>query len=248
MRYKYGMELIMDLHECDITKFRRKNLDSFFSSLCEIAKMTPVGKPKYWKESSNEPHLKGYSGVQFIKTSDIIIHTLDITHDAYINFFSCKDFDVPEVINFIQEHFSVGFFHYNVIKRGHHRLPAQREVEIEVRLIEQSEARYNTWGDYFWEGDKLIFAIVRSMATKGELYNRITLVHEMIECFLWLAKGKTLKEIDDFDFAYNPTSINQEPGQDINCPYIIEHKMAEMMESIMCHYTGVKFMDYYMDK
>ena len=118
---KYGMELILDLHECDIAKFTRENLDSFFKGLCEISDMTAVGKPKYWHETSNIPHLRGYSGIQFIKTSDIIIHTLDITRDAYINFFSCKDFDVDVVIDFIVNHFGVGHYKKQVIMRGDER-------------------------------------------------------------------------------------------------------------------------------
>ena len=40
-----------------------------------------------------EAHTKGTTAVQFILTSDIIIHTLDISKNVYINIFSCKDFD-----------------------------------------------------------------------------------------------------------------------------------------------------------
>jgi S-adenosylmethionine/arginine decarboxylase-like enzyme len=249
MRLKYGMELIMDLHECDITKFSRENLDSFFKGLCDIAKMTPVGKPKYWKETSMEPHLRGYSGVQFIKTSDIIIHTLDITHDAYINFFSCKDFNVPQVIAFIVEHFDVGFYHYTQLKRGHHREKNQRETEIEVRFIDQSEARYETFGDFFMEGDKMIFQITRSGSKdKSVLYNRICLVHEMIEYFLCLEKGITADDVDKFDFSYKIDSIHDEPGADINCPYYEMHRLAEQVEKMMCKFLGVDFANYYLDK
>lgn len=235
------MELIIDLHECDVCKLTKKNLDIFFMRLCEISKMEAVGRPKYWKCDIDLPHLKGYSGIQFIKTSNIIIHTLDITGDAYINFFSCKDFNVPEVIDFIVEHFGVGFYHSTTILRGHHREKERRETEIEIRFIDRIDARYDTWGDYFMEGDKLIFQIVRDVK---EFYTRINLVHEMVECFLCLKNGITFEEIDRFDFSYKAESIHDEPGNDIRSPYYEEHRLAEKVERMMCGQAAESFEEY----
>ena len=48
------------------------------------------------EEQQTEPHLKGTTAVQFIMTSNIVIHTLDLLGAVYVNIFSCKDFD-PEV-------------------------------------------------------------------------------------------------------------------------------------------------------
>ena len=114
---KYGMEIIVDIHDCDISNFKRKRLDQFFSELVALSHMQAVGKPKYWKESSYIPHLRGYSGIQFIKTSSILIHTLDILKSAYINFFSCKDFVPEEVILFIEDFFDAKKISYKVINR-----------------------------------------------------------------------------------------------------------------------------------
>jgi S-adenosylmethionine/arginine decarboxylase-like enzyme len=114
---KYGLEIIVDIHDCNIAKFKRKTLDEFFAKLVKLSKMQAVGKPKYWLEHSNEPHLKGYSGIQFIKTSSILIHTLDILKCAYLNFFSCKDFDTIEVAKFIKDYFEAGKISYKVINR-----------------------------------------------------------------------------------------------------------------------------------
>lgn len=117
MDKKYGLEIIVDLHDCDISNFQKDRLDIFFRDLCILSDMTPVGNPHYWLEESNIPHLKGYSGVQFIKTSSIIIHTLDILKSAYINFFSCKDFDPEEVMQFILKHFDAKKGDYRVLNR-----------------------------------------------------------------------------------------------------------------------------------
>lgn len=114
---RYGLEIIVDLHECDISTFQKDSLDVFFIELCILSDMKRVGKPKYWLETSNEPHLKGYSGIQFIKTSSILIHTLDILQSAYINFFSCKDFDDKKVLKFIKKHFKAKKVSYTLIDR-----------------------------------------------------------------------------------------------------------------------------------
>ena len=95
----YGFELIMDLHGCDISKFNRTSLRKYFSMLCKAINMKrcelyfwdDIGVPAREKETL--PHTKGTSAVQFILTSNITIHTLDLLKAAYINIFSCKVFD-----------------------------------------------------------------------------------------------------------------------------------------------------------
>lgn len=243
---KYGMELILDLHECNTDRFKKKYLDQFFSELVKISDMTPIGRPYYWKAPKGEPHLEGYSGVLFIMTSEIIIHTLDLTGDIYINFFSCKDFDVNEVLQYIVNHFESKFYHYTVMWRGHHRLPENRYKEIEVRISSPEEMRYNTWGDYYIQNDKLIFQVTRM---KNKFYTALTLLHEMIECFLIVMKGKlNISDVDNFDFEFErDVKRNEkysEPGEDPKCPYRKEHKLADRITKIICKNVGIKFKNY----
>jgi len=95
----YGFELIMDLHSCDPNTFNRKSLDGYFEKLCKAIKMRKceryfwddVGVPEEEKQTS--PHTKGSSAIQFILTSSIVIHTLDLLEAVYVNIFSCKEFD-----------------------------------------------------------------------------------------------------------------------------------------------------------
>ncbi len=95
----YGFELIMDLHSCDVDKFNRMSLDGYFEKLCKAIDMKKceryfwddVGLPEEEKQTS--PHTKGSSAVQFILTSSIVIHTLELLEAVYINIFSCKEFD-----------------------------------------------------------------------------------------------------------------------------------------------------------
>lgn len=95
----YGYELIMDLHGCDASKFNRTSLDNYFEEVCKAIDMKrcelhfwdDVGLPEEEKQTS--PHTKGTSAVQFILTSTIVVHTLDILGAVYVNIFTCKPFE-----------------------------------------------------------------------------------------------------------------------------------------------------------
>jgi S-adenosylmethionine/arginine decarboxylase-like enzyme len=106
-RVPYGHELILDLHGCDVSTFTRASLDDYFEKLCKAIDMQKceryfwddLGVPEADRQTS--PHTQGTSAVQFILTSNIVIHTLDLLEAVYINIFSCKTFDplVAETIS-----------------------------------------------------------------------------------------------------------------------------------------------------
>ncbi len=107
----YGKELIIDLHDCDVNKFNRKDLKRFFIELCKLIDMQRC-KLSWWddvgidlEDQQSSPHTKGTSAVQFILTSNITVHTLDILKSVYINVFSCKDFNELKAEKFITEFF-----------------------------------------------------------------------------------------------------------------------------------------------
>ena len=111
-RKPYGFELILDLHGCNVSKFNRKSLRQFFIELCEIINMKRC-KLCFWddvgvtiEEQQTSPHTKGTSAVQFILTSTIVIHTLDLLGAIYINIFSCKNFNEKIALNFTKKWFS----------------------------------------------------------------------------------------------------------------------------------------------
>ena len=51
-------------------------------------------------------HLKGTSAIQFITTSNVTIHALDVLKRVYLNIFSCKEFDELEAEEFAARWFS----------------------------------------------------------------------------------------------------------------------------------------------
>ena len=119
----YGFELIIDLHGCDISTFNRESLDGYFEKLCKAIDMKKceryfwddVGLPEEQKQTS--PHTKGSSAVQFILTSSIVIHTLDLLEAVYINIFSCKSFDAKVAERITKEWFGAKECSSHLIER-----------------------------------------------------------------------------------------------------------------------------------
>jgi len=99
IKENYGLELILDLHECNVDTFTRACIQDYCEELCRIIDMEACefhfwddeGVPE--EECQTDPKTYGVSAVQFILTSSIVIHTLPKMGAAYINIFSCKDFD-----------------------------------------------------------------------------------------------------------------------------------------------------------
>ncbi|MBI4846356.1 MAG: S-adenosylmethionine decarboxylase [Candidatus Omnitrophica bacterium] len=119
----YGFELIIDLHKCDVSTFNRESLDAYFAKLCKAIKMQKceryfwddVGVPEEQKQTY--PHTKGTSAVQFILTSNIVIHTLELLEAAYINIFSCKKYDKKLALKITTEWFRAKEYNANFIER-----------------------------------------------------------------------------------------------------------------------------------
>ncbi len=119
----YGFELILDLHGCDVSKFNRTSLCKYFTKLCKAIDMErcelhfwdDVGVPP--EERQTSPHTKGTSAVQFILTSTVVVHTLDLLKAVYINIFSCKPYDKKVAEELTKEWFCAKECKYHFIER-----------------------------------------------------------------------------------------------------------------------------------
>lgn len=119
----YGKEVILDLHHCNPKKFNRKDIKKFFVELCDEIDMQRE-KLCWWddhglppEECQTELHTKGTTAIQFILTSNITIHTLDLLERVYLNIFSCKDYDENVVKEFCSKYFEGEVKGYEVIIR-----------------------------------------------------------------------------------------------------------------------------------
>ena len=98
----YGKELILDLHGCDPATFNRPSLTQFFTELCDLIDMEREDL-HFWDDPDSEetdPNIVGTSAIQFIRTSNVTIHCLDLLKKVFVNVFSCKDFKADDVESF----------------------------------------------------------------------------------------------------------------------------------------------------
>lgn len=120
----YGKELILDLYGCDVTKFTRQSIEEWLRQLCELIDMKRTDL-HFWDYDGvpeaeipyDQPHLMGRTAVQFIMTSNITTHTLEIG-ECYINLFSCKDYDSLAASSFTVKWFGSNQYEYRTIIRG----------------------------------------------------------------------------------------------------------------------------------
>ncbi len=120
----YGMELILDLRECNISLFKRRHLRKYIKELCLLIDMKPM-KLTWWDYfwvlpwwRDQDPKTYGTSVVQFIMTSNITIHTLDKLGTVYLNIFSCNQFLAKTVEDFTTEWFQGEITESHVLGRG----------------------------------------------------------------------------------------------------------------------------------
>ena len=102
----FGWELILDLYECDMAAISsEKSIRDYSLELCKVIDMIPYGEPLTPYFGENCEHTKGYSLLQFIETSSITGHFSEGTKTAYINIFSCREYDEK-----VAEEFTVKYF------------------------------------------------------------------------------------------------------------------------------------------
>ncbi len=100
----WGKIALVDLHKCNENYIKdEKKIKEFIIELCEKINMKRYGEPRI-KRFGDGP-LEGYSAFQFIETSSVTIHFDEIESRAFIDVFSCKDFDENIVEEFSKEFF-----------------------------------------------------------------------------------------------------------------------------------------------
>lgn len=103
----WGYHLMLDCSKCNKKKIKsEKNIRDFLEELLKITKMKKMGEPTIYNLQSGDEKLFGFSAVQLIHTSSITCHFMDLNGDAYIDLFSCKEFDIDNVNNCVEQFFS----------------------------------------------------------------------------------------------------------------------------------------------
>lgn len=102
----WGYHLILDCSGCNENISDPKIIKEVLQDLLKRTKMKAVGKPIIKFLKPGDPHLQGYSCLQLIETSSITMHLNDAPESsAYIDVFTCKDFDPQVAVDVIEEYF-----------------------------------------------------------------------------------------------------------------------------------------------
>lgn len=113
----WGHHLLLDCSDCDLTSITDKhNIYNFVKTVIQRIDMVAYGEPQIellLPGTSNQ----GFSVLQMITTSNITAHFVDEDRSAYIDVFSCKNFDSDVVIDTIKEFFKPRQIKSNLINR-----------------------------------------------------------------------------------------------------------------------------------
>lgn len=102
----WGKHLIIDMSAGEPTVVRSaEQIRRFATRLVEAINMKAYGPPVLQHFAEHVPEAAGYSLVQLIETSAITGHFCDKSGDAYIDIFSCKDFDAAVAVDVVREVF-----------------------------------------------------------------------------------------------------------------------------------------------
>jgi S-adenosylmethionine/arginine decarboxylase-like enzyme len=107
----FGWELVLNLYGCNSDKISDKELlIDFINILCEVLDMKKFGEPIVEHFGHGRQETSGYTIVQLIETSSLVLHLSEINNSAYLNIFSCKEYDKEIVEKFCNDYFqSVDF-------------------------------------------------------------------------------------------------------------------------------------------
>ncbi|HCM37502.1 MAG: hypothetical protein UV55_C0008G0077 [Candidatus Gottesmanbacteria bacterium GW2011_GWC1_43_10] len=105
--FGYGMELVVNLYDCDLKKISSKSaIQKFVITLCDkVIHMKRYGKTLIPNFGHDNPTTSGYSVVQLIETSSITGHFSDSERSCYLNIFSCAPYDPQKTAQFCKGYF-----------------------------------------------------------------------------------------------------------------------------------------------
>jgi len=102
----FGKEIIIDLHGCNPEKIRSgEAIRDYSDKLIKLIDMKKYGELFLEHFAEHSKIAAGFSFAQMIETSLVSGHFSEYLNSAYINIFSCKDFDEKKAAEFTKEFF-----------------------------------------------------------------------------------------------------------------------------------------------
>lgn len=115
----WGQHLILDLNGCPHDLLKDGELiRNWCAELVRAIEMKSFGSPLLEHFASHEFNLGGYTIVQLIETSNICAHFAENIGQAYVDVFSCKQFDSQVAISVCRKFFKPTEIRQVEIDRG----------------------------------------------------------------------------------------------------------------------------------
>lgn len=113
----WGLCTCIDLKGCDPVTIRDADkIRQYVVEICDLIKMKRFGEPQVIHFGPNE-RVAGYSMTQLIETSLISGHFANETNAAYIDIFSCKEYEPEEAVEFTRRFFGADTSSFQILLR-----------------------------------------------------------------------------------------------------------------------------------
>jgi S-adenosylmethionine/arginine decarboxylase-like enzyme len=100
----WGKSISLDIHNCNLKTISNPELiEKYVNDV--IGEINMVAHGPCHIERFGTGNLEGYSALQFIETSSITVHCDEPEKRAFVDIFSCKDFDEKIVEKFSSDYF-----------------------------------------------------------------------------------------------------------------------------------------------
>ena len=103
----WGKHLVVDASGCTEAINNKDTIVKFTKQLVKDIDMVAFGEPQVEWFADHDPNKAGYTLVQLIETSAIVIHFVPQTWTLHCDVFSCKDFEAQTVIDLLREYFGI---------------------------------------------------------------------------------------------------------------------------------------------
>ena len=119
---EFGMHLIIDAKHPKLAMRSQEAIQTFFEKLVVILAMETLGP--FVIRRMDQDNNRGFSAFQMITFSHVSFHGDEINNSFYLDIFSCQEFDVYQVLDFVQFYFEPDRMRHRVVSRNHLHGPA----------------------------------------------------------------------------------------------------------------------------
>ena len=116
--FTFGLELIMDVHDCDPAVITDADaLRTYMAGLVERIKMVAYGQTWLHHFGHASAVTAGFTAFQAIETSSLIVHVSEGPRRVHANVFSCRLFDCQDAMTYTEQFFGGTDTRYTILSR-----------------------------------------------------------------------------------------------------------------------------------